>query len=89
MRIQASLRDIMRVLNVAEKNDAAKSIAAHLSKGNSRMVRFSSLFFLFFSLFLFLLSKKFQINLIDCSERAFQSLTKSMNSNLTCSTNVA
>lgn len=29
----------MKVLNVAEKNDASKRIAALLSGGNSRMVR--------------------------------------------------
>ena len=29
---------LMRVLNVAEKNDAAKNIAAQLSNGSARMV---------------------------------------------------
>lgn len=29
---------MLRVLNVAEKNDAAKSIAAQMSRGNSKMV---------------------------------------------------
>lgn len=28
----------MKILNVAEKNDAAKNIAFHLSRGNSRKV---------------------------------------------------
>lgn len=32
------LQTMLKILNVAEKNDAAKSIAAHLSKGTSRMV---------------------------------------------------
>ena len=32
-------KSIMRILNVAEKNDAAKNIAAQLSNGSSRMVR--------------------------------------------------
>ena len=39
MRLTVDLRTIMRILNVAEKNDAAKNIAAQLSQGNSRMVR--------------------------------------------------
>lgn len=30
----------MKVLNVAEKNDAAKNIAGYLSRGTSRRVRF-------------------------------------------------
>lgn len=29
----------MKILNVAEKNDAAKNIASHLSGGNSQRVR--------------------------------------------------
>ena len=34
--------DVMKVLNVAEKNDAAKNLASIMSGGRSRMVRFSS-----------------------------------------------
>jgi DNA topoisomerase-3 len=37
MRIQSILRKIMKVLNVAEKNDAAKNLAAIMSNGTSRM----------------------------------------------------
>ena len=40
MRHFVELRTIMRILNVAEKNDAAKNIAAQLSQGSSRMVSF-------------------------------------------------
>lgn len=39
MRISKILQEMIKVLNVAEKNDAAKSIAALLSKGSSRMVK--------------------------------------------------
>ena len=38
MRISAYLRDMLRILNVAEKNDAAKSLAAQMARGASRMV---------------------------------------------------
>lgn len=40
---------MLKILNVAEKNDAAKSIAALLSKGTSRMVNLTlfDLFYLF------------------------------------------
>lgn len=37
--------EIMKVLNVAEKNDAAKNIAAHLARGTSRRVK---LFFYYY-----------------------------------------
>lgn len=36
--IHILLQDMVKILNVAEKNDAAKSIAALLSKGTSRAV---------------------------------------------------
>lgn len=35
--------EAMKYLNVAEKNDAAKNIAAHLSRGTSRRVSFCTL----------------------------------------------
>ena len=35
-------KSMVRILNVAEKNDAAKSIANVLSRGSSRMVFFLS-----------------------------------------------
>lgn len=39
MKITAALwQEMVKILNVAEKNDAAKSIAALLSRGTSRMV---------------------------------------------------
>lgn len=44
MRISVYLRDMLRILNVAEKNDAAKSLAGQMSKGSSRMVITSSKF---------------------------------------------
>lgn len=36
--------ETMKYLNVAEKNDAAKNIAAHLSRGTSRRVSFCILY---------------------------------------------
>lgn len=39
---------IMKVLNVAEKPDAAKNIAAHLSRGTSRKVNIYALIRAFF-----------------------------------------
>ena len=38
MKTTHILQTMLKILNVAEKNDAAKSIAALLSKGTSRMV---------------------------------------------------
>lgn len=39
MKITLALwQEMVKILNVAEKNDAAKSIAALLSRGTSRMV---------------------------------------------------
>lgn len=38
--ISRFMTEIMKYLNVAEKNDAAKNIALHLSRGTSRKVRF-------------------------------------------------
>jgi len=44
----------MRVLNVAEKNDAAKNIAGHLSGGNLQRVMFEYFFnFQMFNIILF------------------------------------
>lgn len=38
MKVTSLLKEMVKILNVAEKNDAAKSIAALLSKGTSHMV---------------------------------------------------
>ncbi len=38
MRLTLIIKTTMRILHVAEKNDAAKTIAASLSKGKSHMV---------------------------------------------------
>lgn len=38
MRLTIILANMLRILNVAEKNDAAKSIAKLMSKSSSRMV---------------------------------------------------
>lgn len=37
-----SIESKMKFLNVAEKNDAAKTIAAHLSRGNSQRVNITN-----------------------------------------------
>lgn len=38
-RCDKKSNEIMKVLNVAEKNDAAKNIAAHLARGTSKRVK--------------------------------------------------
>lgn len=43
---------IMKVLNVAEKNDAAKNIAGYLSGGNSQRVKVYNLYYCLIILFL-------------------------------------
>lgn len=43
-----SSKHIMKVLNVAEKHDAAKNIVAHLSRGNNRKVNNTCFILLFY-----------------------------------------
>lgn len=38
MKLFIVLKNMIKILNVAEKNDVAKSVAAQISKGTSRMV---------------------------------------------------
>ena len=59
---------IMKYLNVAEKNDAAKNIAAILSGGASTRVCISQQ-----------LEKAYLINQVNSSEKVYQLTTKSMN----------
>lgn len=67
----------MKFLNVAEKNDAAKNIAAHLSRGSAQRVNeihTSHIHPTIINPFLY----------SPCRMKAYQNLIKSINSNATC-----
>lgn len=74
-----SSKRVMKVLNVAEKHDAAKNIAAHLSRGNNRKV--NNIYFTYLideeSLIVSLI-----VTLLDKStcyrEKVYLSITKSL-----------